>query len=147
MATREILVLVPLNGSEHDARAIDVAALLAKRDHATVSAIYVVVVPQELPLEAEMSEEVARGEEILRRSEEYAQSCGREIEVELLQARAAGPAIVDEAIEREASTIVMATSVWKRAGEITIGRTTIPYVLKNAPCEVVVCREPSCRME
>ena len=39
--------------------------------------------------------------------------------------------------------IVMATSLFRRAGEVTIGRTTVPYVLKNAPCEVVVTRHPA----
>ena len=136
------LVLVPVNGTALDERAIDLGVLMAKRDHAAVTAIYVVVVPQELPLEAEMSEAVALGEEVLRKAEEYAASLGRDIEIELIQARAAGPAIVDEALQRGASLIVMATSLWRRAGEVTFGRTTVPYVLKNAPCEVLVARRP-----
>jgi nucleotide-binding universal stress UspA family protein len=57
-----------------------------------------------------------------------------------LQARAAGSAIVDEALGRGARLIVMGTQVRRRSGEMTAGRTTIPYVLKNAPCEVVICR-------
>jgi hypothetical protein len=36
----------------------------------------------------------------------------------------------------------MATSLWRRAGEVTVGRTTVPYVLRNAPCEVLVSRGP-----
>lgn len=143
MGAGEKLILVPVNGTDCDGRAIDIALLLARRDHATVSVIYVVVVPQELPLEAEMTEAVAFGEQVLRQAEEHALARGRDdVEIELLQARAAGPAIVDEAIQRGASLIVMATSLWRRAGEVTIGRTTVPYVFKNAPCEVVVCRRP-----
>jgi hypothetical protein len=34
----------------------------------------------------------------------------------------------------------MGTQIRRRSGEMTAGRTTIPYVLKNAPCEVVICR-------
>lgn len=137
------VILVPVNGTVCDRRALDLALLLARRDRAAVSAIYVVVVPQELPLEAEVRETVARGDQVLRDIEAYAIAAGQDIEIELLQARAAGPAIVDEATGRNASAIVMATSVWRRAGEVTIGRTTVPYVLKNAPCEVIVCRRPA----
>lgn len=140
MNSRQNLVLVPVNGTDGDERAIDVAVLLAKRAHATVTAIHVVEVPQELALETEMDREVARGDDVLRAAGSCAHGYGCSLEVELLQARTAGPAIVDEAIERGARLIVMSTSVRRRAGEVTVGRTTIPYVLKNAPCEVVVCR-------
>ena len=140
MNSRQNLVLVPVNGTAGDERAIDVAVLLARREHAAVTAIHVVEVPQELALETEMGQEVSRGEGVLRAAGSCAHEYGCSLEVELLQARAAGPAIVDEAIERGVRLIVMSTSVRRKAGEVTVGRTTIPYVLKNAPCEVVVCR-------
>lgn len=136
------LVLVPINGTECDNRAVDLALMLARRDRATVVVIYIVVVPQHLPLDHEMTEEVSRGEAVLRNAEEFAVGTGRDIDVELLQSRAAGSAIVDEAIQRQASAIVMATGLYRRAGTVTFGRTTVPYVLKNAPCEVIVCRRP-----
>ena len=140
---REKLILAPVNGTALDQRALDIALLISARDYADIAAVYVVVVPQELPLDAEMPDAVARGEAVLRAAEEYARAQGRDIEVELLQARAAGPAIVDEAVARGAGMIVLATSLFRRGGEVTIGRTTVPYVLKNAPCEVVVTRHPS----
>ena len=140
MAAGENLVLVPVNGSIVDERAIDVAILLARRYHSAVTAIHVVEVPQQLPLEAEMGAEVARGDALLQAAARCANQYGYELEVELLQARAAGSAIVDEALGRGARLIVMGTRVRRRAGEVTAGRTTIPYVLKNAPCEVVICR-------
>lgn len=137
---QESLVLVPINGTDCDGRALDIAVLLAKRGHADVIAIHIVEVPQELPLETEMERECSQGADVLHDAEQYASQCGRNIDIELLQARTAGPAIVDEAIQRDASLIVMSTTVRRRAGEVTAGRTTVPYVLKNAPCEVVVCR-------
>lgn len=140
MAAIENLILVPVNGSVVDARSIDIAILMARRYHSTVTAVHVVEVPQQLPLEIEMAEEVARGDQILQVATRCAAQFGYEIEVELLQARAAGSAIVDEALGRSARLIVMGAVIRRRAGEMTPGRTTIPYVLKNAPCEVVVCR-------
>ena len=53
-----------------------------------------------------------------------------------------GAALVDEATEREADLLVVGLPYRKRfGGEFAIGRT-IPYVLKHAPCEVWVVREP-----
>lgn len=140
MAASGNLILVPINGSIVDERALDIAILMARRYHSTVTAIHVVEVPQQLPLEAEMGAEVERGDQILRAATEIAAQYGYELEVELLQARSAGPAIVDEALGRGARLIVMGAIVRRRGGEVTPGRTTIPYVLKNAPCEVVICR-------
>jgi nucleotide-binding universal stress UspA family protein len=140
MAASGNLILVPINGSVVDERALDIAILMARRYHSTVTAIHVVEVPQQLPLEAEMGAEVERGDQILRAATEIAAQYGYELEVELLQARAAGPAIVDEALGRGARLIVLGAMIRRRGGEVTPGRTTIPYVLKNAPCEVVICR-------
>ncbi len=140
MTAGENLILVPVNGSVVDERAIDIAILMARRYHSTVTAVHVVEVPQQLPLEIEMGEEVAHGDQILLAATKCAAQYGYEIEVELLQARAAGSAIVDEALGREARLIVMGAQVRRRGGEMTPGRTTIPYILKNAPCEVVICR-------
>ncbi|MDP9373986.1 MAG: universal stress protein [Chloroflexota bacterium] len=142
MDSRGDVVLVPVAGTADDERAIDLAILLAKRHRTVISAIHVVAVPQALALENEMSAECGRGEAILSNAEECARRYGWEIEIELLQARSAGAAIVDEAIGRDATLIVMATSIHHRAGQPTVGRTTVPYVLKNAPCEVVVSRRP-----
>jgi nucleotide-binding universal stress UspA family protein len=139
---RENLVLVPVNGSVVDARAVDVALLMARRYHAEVTAIHIVEVPQRLPLDTEMTAEIERGEQVLQSTERWASQYGWNLNVELLQARAAGPAIVDEAIGRQARLIVLGTMLYRRAGEWTVGRSTVPYVLRNAPCEVVVCRHP-----
>src|SRR6476620_4268275 len=124
MAASGNLILVPINGSIVDERALDIAILMARRYHSTVTAIHVVEVPQQLPLEAEMGAEVERGDQILRAATEIAAQYGYELEVELLQARSAGPAIVDEALGRGARLIVMGAIVRRRGGEVTPGRTT-----------------------
>jgi len=70
-----------------------------------------------------------------------AESLGYQVETELLQAREAGPTIVDEAESRNVDMIVLGLPYKKRFGEFNIGRT-VPYVLKNATCQVVLWREP-----
>ena len=61
------------------------------------------------------------------------------IRTELLQARATGHAIVDEAIDQNADVIILGAKLQRRHGRLTVGET-IDHVLHHAPCEVVVLR-------
>jgi nucleotide-binding universal stress UspA family protein len=58
----------------------------------------------------------------------------------VLQAREVGPAIVDEAVERDVNLILIGMDYKKRFGEFSLGRV-VPYVLKEAPCRVLLYRE------
>ena len=58
-------------------------------------------------------------------------------ETEALQAREAGPAIIDEAVEREVDLILMGVKYKRRFGQFSLGNV-VPYVLKNAPCPVIL---------
>lgn len=138
-------IVVPVHGTESDKRAIEVAGMISSGKSAEIVLVHVVEVAQSLPLEADLPGELGEGERALRDAEHWARShttqVGR-ISPELLQARSAGAAIVDEAIERSADVIVMALCQHRRHGQPTQGQT-VPYVLQNAPCEVVVARLPS----
>jgi len=70
-------------------------------------------------------------------------SLGAEVEIEtsLLQARDIGAAIVDEAAQAQADTIVLGLPYRKRFGEFEVGETAT-YVMKNAPCRVWIVRAP-----
>jgi nucleotide-binding universal stress UspA family protein len=120
---------------------VRLAATTAQRIGAQLIIVYVIVVKRTLPLDVELEDEVRRGEEVLDRAEKAAEPFGIEYSSELLQARATGPAIVDEAMERNVNLIVMGVTYRRRFGEFYLGQTT-PYVLKNAPCRVWVAREP-----
>lgn len=132
-------ILVPVNGNESDRDALAVACRLAKQYKGRVQAIHVIEVKRNLPLDAEMSAEVAHGEDVLDQAERHGDEFDCPIETELLQAREVGPTVVDEARERGADLIVIGLTYKKRFGEFDLGKTT-PYVLKNAHCRVWVCR-------
>lgn len=137
-------IVVPVLGSEQDTRAIDLAVSIAGRyGGCELTLVYVAEVPQHLPLDADLPEEVTNGEAVLERTAEYAQAGPdtrwQRITTELLQARSASAAIVDEAIERGADAVVLAAENHREHGVITQGET-VPYVLKNAPCDVVLVR-------
>jgi nucleotide-binding universal stress UspA family protein len=136
-------VVVPVAGTAIDRRALALLPDLVSKDGAIVTFLHVVEVPQSMPLDAELPREIDKGEEALRQAELLARRAlpGRSTQLvtELLQARAVGPAIVDEAVERGADAIVMTTSVHRKHGRPTLGET-MQHVLLHAPCEVVVIR-------
>lgn len=137
-------IVVPVNGQRYDERAIRVAAQIAAKKSIDLAVVHVVEVPQQLPLDAEIPGEIERGEAILRSAEDLAITLldGKNVRIdaELLQARSAGTAIVDEAIERRTHLIVMATRIRVRHGRASLGETA-RYILQSAPCEVLLLRE------
>jgi nucleotide-binding universal stress UspA family protein len=128
-------ILVPIKGVPADYEVVRKAALTCKRNKSLLYLVHVVVVKQGLPLEAEMNEEVAEGEAMLAEAKRQACEYGVPVETGILQARSAGVAIVEEATEREATVIMMAVTYRNRLGEFCMGKT-VPYVLKNASCDV-----------
>jgi nucleotide-binding universal stress UspA family protein len=143
MPSRYERILVPVDGSDSDEEVMGVVADLVHQHQVSITLIYVVEVPQAMPLDAELPDEIDRGERILTRAEDLARTQPRHkltaVSTDLLQARSAGAAIVDEAIERHADAIVIATTNRTKHGKISIGES-VGYILKNAPCDVVVVR-------
>ncbi len=130
-------ILVPIVGTEADDEAIRLACRLAKRDKGKIWAVYVITVKRTLPLDAEIEPEIRKAEEILDHVESVAEEQDFEVETDLLQAREVAPSIVDEAVERGADLILMGVTYKKRFGQFSLGNV-VPYVLKNAPCRVIL---------
>jgi nucleotide-binding universal stress UspA family protein len=122
-------------------QAVALACDIARKNKGRVYVIHVIEVKRTLPLDAQLEPEEAAGDEVLMRAEEVARKQGFQVEGEILHAREAGPAIVDEAIERGADLIVLGITYQQPFGQFELGRV-VQYVLKNAPCEVWVCRHP-----
>ncbi|MBI2855889.1 MAG: universal stress protein [Chloroflexi bacterium] len=133
-------VLVPVQGNGSDDEALRLALDLTKGSKAKIYALYVIQVKRELPLDAEIPEETAKAEQVLHHLEQLGKELKCPLEATLLQARDVGPAIVQEAVEKSVGLIVMHMPYRKRYGSFSLG-DTIPYVLKNAPCQVLLSRE------
>jgi len=78
---------------------------------------------------------------VLANVEKIAEVMDCQVETEILQARETGPAIVDEAVERGVDMIIMGLEYKKPFGEFDMG-DTVPYILRNAPCRVLLWRGP-----
>lgn len=137
-------IIVSIDGSIGDMRILQLVGQLGEKKPVEAILLYVVEVAQAMPLDAEMPREIDRGEDALRRAEEYATTTFNSqrvrVQTELLQARSAGSAIVDEAINRRAQAIALAAVNYHQHGKTTMG-DTISYVLKNAPCDVMLVRQ------
>jgi nucleotide-binding universal stress UspA family protein len=139
-------ILVTLGGHEVDEETVRLACRMATRprsegkEPARIYAVHVVEVNRSLPLSAPVEPQVERGEQILDAAEQVAAEYDLAIETEMVQARDTGPAVVGEADEWHADLIVMGLPFKRRFGEFNLGKTA-PYVLKNAPCRVVLFRE------
>jgi len=133
-------ILVSVTGTEIDDEALRLACRLAKKDKAKIWAVYVIAVKRSLPLEAEIESEIKKAESVLDRAQTVAEEEDYEVETDVLQAREAGPAIVDEAAERGVDLILMGISYKRLFGQFSLG-TAVPYVLTNAPCRVILYHE------
>ena len=133
-------ILVSVAGTEVDTETVRLACRLAKRDKGKVWGVFVVAIKRALPLDAEIDSEIKKAEEILNKVETIAEEEDCEVETDVLQAREVGPAIVDEAVERGVSLILMGISYKRRFGQFSLGNV-VPYVLKNSPCPVILYQQ------
>ncbi|RLC92003.1 MAG: universal stress protein [Chloroflexi bacterium] len=136
-------ILVPLSGdgAGADKEAIELACWLAKEVKGKIYVVYAIQVKRSLPLDAELEPETEMAEKILSDAEEVAQARDCAVETDLLQTREIGPAIIDEAMERGVDLILMGTGYRKRFGQFDLGEV-VRYVLRNAPCRVLLLRQP-----
>jgi nucleotide-binding universal stress UspA family protein len=139
-------ILVPYTGTERDDAVLVAAAQVAKGSKAKITAVYVLEVPMALPIDSADLPGMDEADAILDRAEEVAAEIGCELATELLQAREAGPAIVESAIDHTADLIFMEAHRRRRFGMGLLGRT-VEYVLKRAPCAVWVSRTSKAMIE
>jgi nucleotide-binding universal stress UspA family protein len=134
--------MVPVDGSPASLEAVALASDVAKRNKGTVYVVHVIEVKRTLPLDAQLKPEAAAGEELLAEAERVAREHKVSVEGEILQAREAGHAIIDEAIERGVDLIVIGTEHASDNGTYQLGRVA-PYILSTAQCGVWVWRHSS----
>jgi nucleotide-binding universal stress UspA family protein len=131
-------ILVPLVGDPQiDGPALKVAALLlGGREGVEASLLHVIEVPFDKTLDAEDEAAVANADKVLAASEAILTERGIPTRTSTVQARAAGPAIVDDANELGADLIVMGLRYKKRFGGQWDAGRTVPYVMRNSTAPV-----------
>ena len=137
-------VLVPVVWRRESEAAVDLACRLATERRAAIVALTVIEIPLELPLDADLPREAEeRANDLLDEARAIGDAYGVRVIGRLVRARRAGRAIVDEAERRSSEIIVMGSprrGEHRRRGRIFGG--TVDFVLKNAPCRVMVAAAP-----
>jgi APA family basic amino acid/polyamine antiporter len=116
--------------------AMALAAELAE-DAASITAVLVIEIPPNLPLDCHMLDEEREARRVLEEARVIAERRGVRVRTRLVRAREAGEAIVDEARAAAADVVVLRAP---RAGERRrkVFGKTVDYVLKHAPCRVLI---------
>jgi len=116
-----------------------VAGRLATERKASIVGVRVIVVQMELPLDTELPEQEELAARLLDEAPGIGELFGVRVVERLVRARHAGRAIVGEAERRNAEIIVLgAPRLPHRTRKSAIFGKTVDFVLKNAPCRVMV---------
>jgi APA family basic amino acid/polyamine antiporter len=134
-------ILVPLKIGAIGEEVLATAIRLAEERGSTVRVLHVIRVPLDLPLDASMLEAEERAEASLAEAKLLAAEHDVEVEGEIVRARALGEAILDKARAWDADLILMGSAPrWRRQSRFF--SPTVDYVLRRAPCEVMVIAYP-----
>jgi len=136
-------ILVPLLGrNEATDRIVALAAQMARQRNGRVEFLAVIQVPFTLPLNARVEQDEKVALEALARAESVAAQCGArnavQVSKRILKARDIGAAIVREAEEHLVDLVLLANTPVRVRGSMQQIDPAIEYVMRNAPCEVLV---------
>src|SRR2546422_9222803 len=125
-ATGDIAVIV--DGKKLDNELVRLACLMAKRAKRKVHLVHIIEVPRTLPLKATLTKESEYADKLLHEAMAIAEDAGCDAVAEVVQARDAGPAIVDEAKDHACALIMLGlVRDTHNARNADLGKT-IPFV-------------------
>ena len=131
--------LVAVSGNPADELAVRFAAQMIESQRGCLYIVHVIEVDRGLPVDSELPFHTSRADDLLDSMERTAKPYKCKVYSELLQARRAGHAIVNEAAERDVDVVVIGMPYKTRYGKFTMGEA-VPYVLEHAPCRVILWR-------
>jgi basic amino acid/polyamine antiporter, APA family len=134
-------ILVPLKLGPIGDEVLATAIRLAEEGGSSITALHVVLVPLDQPLDARLHAEDERATSSLAEARALAAEHGVTVDAVLVRSRSIGAAIVETAGERGADLILLGSSPrWRRQSRFF--SPTVDYVLRKAPCEVMVVAYP-----
>ena len=134
-------VLVPMKLGPIGEEMVATAVALAKERDASIDALFVILIPLDQPLDAPMHDKEEQAAASLAEAVLLGDENGVRVEPVTVRARSIGKAIVDRAVAGEADLIVLGSAPrWRR--QSAFFSPTVDYVLRQAPCEVLVVAFP-----
>jgi APA family basic amino acid/polyamine antiporter len=133
-------LVVPIVGTEESEQALGLAFHLAADKGATVTAVTVIEVPLELPLDAALPEAEAAANAMLDDARAAGELRGVRVVTRLVRDRDAGEAIVRETASRQAEIVVLGSP--RSTTRSRVFGSTVDYVLRHAASRVMVAAAP-----
>jgi basic amino acid/polyamine antiporter, APA family len=132
------MIVVPVVRSNESEEALVAAARLAAERAARIAVVHVLEVPLSLPLEADLGVREADADELLDDAVSLVEAYGVRAVARLVRGRTAGAEIVREAELRGAELIALGARRRHARGRTPIFGGTADYVIRMAPCRVLV---------
>jgi len=134
-------ILVPMKLGEIGEEMVATAVRLAQEGSARVEALYVIKVPLDAPLDAELYDLEEQAAAAIAEAQALGADNGVEVEGRVVRARGIGQAIVEAAAESGADLIVLGSAPrWRRQSRFF--SPTVDYVLRKSPAEVLIVAFP-----
>jgi nucleotide-binding universal stress UspA family protein len=128
-------ILIVICGDRLDSTLVSLGSYMAKGAKRKACFLHVIEVPRVLPLTSILIQESERADKLLNGAMEVARRIGSETHAQVVQAREAGPAIVDEAKEHQFALLLLGLVRNTRQLPSDVDKT-VAYVLANSPCRV-----------
>jgi basic amino acid/polyamine antiporter, APA family len=139
-------ILVPMKLGEIGEEMVATAVRIAQEDGAAVEAIYVIKVPLDQPLDADLHDAEEQAAASLAEARALGADNGVEVIGRAVRARSIGDAIVEVAAESGADLIVLGSSPrWRRQSRFF--SPTVDHVLRRANAEVLIVAFPQGSLE
>jgi nucleotide-binding universal stress UspA family protein len=129
-------ILVGLKEKDHAVELTDLACRIGARG-ASLVLVHVIELPAATPLDAAVPDLEARGRKILAAAARVARRSRMKVATELLRARSAGQALVEECREKKIELAVVGFHRPKTLEELLFG-TTHKFLARNAPCHMLM---------
>src|SRR6266540_2937918 len=134
-------ILVPMKLGEIGEEMVATAVRLAQDGDVTVEALFVVRVPLDKPLDAELFDLEEQAAASIAEARALGADHGVEVNGRIIRARAIGDAIIEVAREIDADLIMLGSAPkWRRQSRFF--SPTVEYVLKKADAEVLIVAYP-----
>ncbi|MBI3989918.1 MAG: universal stress protein [candidate division NC10 bacterium] len=136
------LILVPTVGAPYAEHAVELACRLGQEQKAEIALIYVVEVPRTLPLSTPLPQIEAMAQDALARGQAIVALHGLPSAARIERAREAGERILHVAQDLDADVIVLGIRPSDGGAQDLLGWTT-NFLLRRAPCEVIIDKPPA----
>jgi APA family basic amino acid/polyamine antiporter len=135
-------ILVPVKMGDISEEMMATAVRIAQERSASVIALNVIAVPLEQALDAPLEQEERRATEVLAEARALGEENDVAVQGMTVRTRSIGAAVVEQAEKLGADLIVIGSGArWRRHSRFF--SPTVEYVLRKAPCEVMVVSFPA----